>query len=152
MSVVKKYMMKTLNSVCEDDLIADVIKSMHKNEMSVLPVVDHKNYFLGTIYSNNILKNIIPEQYSFMDTHHLLYEINQAAESLAEIKNRLVKEYMSKNTDAVRENEKMDNLAHIMLSNQESILFVTNDKGNLRGYISRADLLYYLLKMGTNQE
>ncbi len=148
---VKKYMMRTLNSVCEDDTIETVIECMHKTEMSVLPVVDEKNKFLGTIYGNNILRNIIPEQYGFLDSHHLLYEINQAAESLSEIKNRPVQDYMSKNTNAVKENDNMNNIADIMLNNKESILFVTNKNGNLRGYISRADLLYYLLEVTTEK-
>ncbi len=149
--IVKKYMMRTLNSVCENDTIAEVIKCMYNTEMSVLPVVNEKNIFLGTIYGNNVLRNIIPEQYGFLDSHKLLHEINQAAESLNEIKNRHVKDYMSKNTNPVKENDKMNNIADIMLNNKESILFVTNDNGNLRGYISRADLLYYLLEVTTEQ-
>ena len=148
---VKKYMMRTLNSVCKDDTIDSVIRCMHKTEMSVLPVVDDKNKFLGTIYGNNILRNIIPEEYGFVDSHQLLYEINQAAESLNEIKNRYVKDYMSKNTSFVKENDKMNNIADIMLNNKESIVFVTNKNGYLRGYISRADLLYYLLEV-TSEE
>jgi len=148
---VKKYMMRTLNSVCKDDTIDSVIRCMHKTDMSVLPVVDDKNKFLGTIYGNNILRNIIPEEYGFVDSHQLLYEINQAAESLNEIKNRYVKDYMSKNTSFVKENDKMNNIADIMLNNKESIVFVTNKNGYLRGYISRADLLYYLLEV-TSEE
>lgn len=148
---VKKYMMRTLNSVCKDDTIDSVIRCMHKTEMSVLPVVDDKNKFLGTIYGNNVLRNIIPEEYGFVDSHQLLYEINQAAESLNEIKNRYVEDYMSKNTSFVKENDKMNNIADIMLNNKESIVFVTNKNGYLRGYISRADLLYYLLEV-TSEE
>ncbi|OCL27193.1 CBS domain-containing protein [Orenia metallireducens] len=152
MSTVRKYMMRTMNSVCEEDSIEDVIRVMHKIEMSVLPVVDDENKFLGTIYSRNLLKNIIPEQYGFLESHRLLYQVNQAAENLAEIKDRKVKEYMSTNTTAVKENDKMDNIADIMLDNKESYLYVVNDDNKLRGYISRADLLYYLLEVGEDQQ
>ncbi|TDX48041.1 HPP family protein [Orenia marismortui] len=151
MSIVRKYMMRTLNSVCEEDRIEDVIKAMYKVEMSVLPVVDSENRFMGTIYSKNILKNIIPEQYGILESHRLLYEVNQAAENLEEIKDRKVEEYMSTNTAAVRELDKMDNIADIMLDNKESYLYVVNDDNKLRGYISRADLLYYLLEVGEKQ-
>ncbi|PRX33559.1 CBS domain protein [Orenia metallireducens] len=152
MSTVRKYMMRTMNSVCEEDSIEDVIRVMNKIEMSVLPVVDDENKFLGTIYSRNLLKNIIPEQYGFLESHRLLYQVNQAAENLAEIKDRKVKEYMSTNTTAVKENDKMDNIADIMLDNKESYLYVVNDDNKLRGYISRADLLYYLLEVGEDQQ
>lgn len=145
MAIVKDYMMRTLISVCEDDAMEDVIKIMHKAEMSVLPVVDSDNKFLGTIYSENILKNIIPEKYGYLDSNRLLFEINQAAENLSEIKGRAVREYMATNTSAVREQDKMYKIADVMLDNRESVLFVINDRGFLRGYISRADLLYYLL-------
>lgn len=147
-TIVKDYMMRTLISVCEDDSVDDVIRFMHQTEMSVFPVVSYENRFLGTIYSKNILKNIIPEQYGFLESHRLLYEINQAAENLSEIKGRRVKEYMSNNTAAVRELDKMDNVADVMLDNQESYLFVINEEDKLRGYISRADLLFYLLDVG----
>lgn len=150
MSTVKKYMMQTLNSVCEDDKIENVIKFMHKTEMSVLPVVDHHNMFVGTIYSKNILNNIIPEQYGFLDSQHLLHEINHGAENLTKIKERTVQEYMSTKIEAVKETDKMDKLADIMLNNQESVLFVTNETGYLRGYISRADLLFYLLDVSSS--
>ncbi|GAB6098797.1 CBS domain-containing protein [Halanaerocella petrolearia] len=151
MSTVKKYMMRTLNSVCASDSIYNVIKAMHRTEMSVLPVVDHENKFLGTIYGKNILKNIIPEEYGFLESHRLLYEVNQAAENLDDIKDKKVKEYMSTNTVPIKELSKMDNLADIMLNNDESYLFVVNEEEKLRGYISRADLLCYLLDVGEDR-
>jgi predicted transcriptional regulator len=145
MAIIKNYMMRSLNSVALDDTIEDAIIYMHKTEMPILPVVDEENHFKGTIYSKNILKNIIPEQYGFINRQKILYDRNQAAETLSEIKNRKVKEYMLTKTEPVLEKDNMDKIAEIMLNNQESYLFVTNDKGYLRGYISRGDLLYYLL-------
>ncbi|MCG8514694.1 MAG: CBS domain-containing protein [Halanaerobiales bacterium] len=145
MNIVKDYMYRTLVSVCQKDSIEEVIRIMYQAEMSVVPVVNEENRFLGTIYSENILKNIIPEKYGFLDSNRLLFEINQAAETLAEIKNRQVKEYMSTRVSPIREMDKMYKIADIMLDNKESFLFVVNEKGNLRGYITRADLLYYLL-------
>ncbi len=148
MNKVKDYMMRTLNSVGEDDTLEEVIDAMYKTEMSVLPVVDEENKFLGTIYGENILKNIIPEQYGLLESHRLLYEVNQAAENLGEIKNKSVVEYMSGTTSVVKEQDRMDNVADIMLDNEESYLYVVNDQEKLRGYISRADLLYYLARVG----
>lgn len=136
--------MRSLNSVSEEDTVQEVIKAMHKMEMSVLPVVDEENRFLGSIYGENILRNIIPEQYGMLESHRLLYEINQAAENLKEIESNKIKEYMSTNTSVVKEMDNMNNLADIMLDNEESYLYVVNEEGKLRGYISRGDLLYYL--------
>ena len=148
MNKVKNYMMRTLNSVGENDTLKEVIDTMYRTEMSVLPVVDEDNKFMGTIYGENILKNILPEQYGLLESHRLLYEVNQAAENLQEIKNKAVKEYMSGATSVVKENDRMDNVADIMLDNEESYLYVVNDERKLRGYISRADLLYYLSDVG----
>lgn len=145
MAIVKNYMMRSLTSVSYEDTIEDAIIYMHKTEMPILPVVDEENHFVGTIYSKNILKNIIPEQYGFINSQRILYDRNQAAENLSEIKDRKVEEYMITNTDTVLERDNMDKIADIMLNNKESYLFVTNDEGYLRGYISRGDLLYYLL-------
>ncbi|MGM0502344.1 MAG: CBS domain-containing protein [Bacillota bacterium] len=147
MHLVKDYMMRTLNSVSTTDDVEDVIRLMHRTEMSVLPVVDCENNFLGTIYSNNILKNVLPEQYGFLETRRLLHEVNQAAENLGDIKDRDVTDYMSRKKLTVREDDKMNNVADIMLDNEESYLFVVNQREKLRGYISRADLLYYLLEV-----
>lgn len=147
MGVVKDYMARKMVSVSEDDYIDDTIMLMCKAGMSVLPVVNEENKFLGTIYGRNILNNVIPERYGFLNSNSALYEINQAAVNLREMKDRTVKEYMSTRTSPVLETDKMYKLADIMLDNKESILFVVNDKGTLRGYISRADLLYYLLNV-----
>lgn len=152
MGIVKDYMVRTLVSVSEDDQIKEAIRIMYKAGMSVLPVVNAENKFLGTIYSENILKNILPEKYGYLVNNRLLYEVNQAADNLIEVKERGVKEYMSTRTSTVMENDKMYKIADVMLDNKESILFVINESGNLRGYISRADLLYYLLKVCNKQD
>jgi len=80
-----------------------------------------------------------------MNSQRILYDRNQAAETLAEIEDRKVEEYMITNTETVFERDNMDKIADIMLNNKESYIFVTNDEGYLRGYISRGDLLFYLL-------
>ncbi|MBS3811170.1 MAG: CBS domain-containing protein [Halanaerobiales bacterium] len=145
MARVKDYMMRSLNSVCHTDSIEDTIIYMHKTEMPILPVVDEENTFVGTIYSKNILKNIIPEQYGFINSQRILYDRNQASENLSEIKSKKVEEYMLTKTKSIAENDDMDKIAEIMLNNKESYIFVTNQEGHLRGYMSRGDLLYYLL-------
>lgn len=152
MAVVKDYMVRTLISVLEDDHMDDAIRIMYQADISVLPVVDDENKFLGTIYGENILKNIVPERYGYLDTNRLLSEINQVAEHLSEIKDRTVSEYMSTRPLAVQEDDKMYQIAAVMLDNKESILFVINEEGSLRGYISRAELLYYLLKVCNKQD
>src|SRR6056297_8760 len=145
MARVKDYMMRSLNSVCHTDSIEDTIIYMHKTEMPILPVVDEENTFVGTIYSKNILQNIIPEQYGFINSQRILYDRNQASENLSEIKSKKVEEYMLTKTKSIAENDDMDKIADIMLNNKESYIFVTNQEGYLRGYMSRGDLLYYLL-------
>jgi predicted transcriptional regulator len=116
----------------------------------VLPVVDHQNQFVGTIYSNNILKNIIPESFGFLDSSRLFYEVNEAVENLKYVKDENVEKYMARNRDAVKENSDMKKIADIMLNNKESLLFVINDEGFLRGFIERSNLLHYLLDEAEN--
>ncbi len=145
MSYVKDYMVRTMNSVTPGDSIRKAIILMYRSEQSVLPVVDHQNIFVGTIYSNNILKNIIPESFGFLDSSRLFYEVNEAVENLKDVKDEKVEKYMSRNRDAVKEDSDMKKLADIMLNNKESLLFVINEKGFLRGFIERSNLLHYLL-------
>lgn len=146
--IVKNYMIKNINSVCDSDTIGYAIKLMQKSKMSVLPVVDEENNFMGSLYSSNLLKNILPEEYGYIESEILLYEVNQAANNLKEIKDKLVTDYMSKKSIAINDTDSMDHIAEVMLTNEESFLFVTNEAGKLRGYLTRAGLLYYLLKVG----
>lgn len=139
-----------MNSVTPEDSIRKSIILMYRSEQSVLPVVDHQNQFVGTIYSNNILKNIIPESFGFLDSSRLFYEVNEAVENLKYIKDEKVEKYMSRNRDAVKESTDMKKIADIMLNNKESLLFVINDKGFLRGFIERSNLLHYLLDEAEN--
>lgn len=145
MSRVRDYMVRTMNSVTPEDSIKKAIKLMYRSEQSVLPVVDDQNLFIGTIYSNNILKNIIPESFGFLDSSRLFYEVNEAVENLKYIKSEKVEKYMSRNRDAVKEDSDMKKTADIMLNNKESLLFVISERGYLRGFIERSNLLHYLL-------
>lgn len=152
MSVVKEYMVRTMNSVTPDDNIRKAIILMYRSEQSVLPVVDQENQMIGTIYSNNILKNIVPESFGFLDSSRLFYEVNEAVENLKYIKDEKVKKYMSRNSDAVKENSDMKKIADIMLNNKESMLFVINENNYLRGFIERSNLLHYLLDEAENKD
>lgn len=149
---VKDYMMRTLNSFSPDDLIEDVIQVMYKRQFPIFPVVDQENVFLGTIYAGTLLKNIVPEQFGFLESHRLLYGVNQAAKNLQSIKRKRVKDYMSTHVIVVKESDRMNHLAEIMLKNKEAYLFVVNDERKLRGYILRSDLLYYLLGVGEENQ
>ena len=150
MSLVRDYMIGTMSSVTPSDSIKKTIIIMYRAELSVLPVVDHQNRFIGTIYSNNILKNIIPESFGFLDSSRIFYEVNEAVENLKSVKDETVNKYMARNRDAVQEDGNMKKVADIMLNNQESLLFVVNDEGFLRGYIERSQLLHYLLDEAEN--
>jgi len=152
MSIVRDYMMRSLNSVTVDDTIEYTIRFMCKREMSVLPVVNNENKFLGTIYGQNIFTDILPEQYGFMDSNKIFHEVNNAAENLGEIKNRKVEDYMHTKIQTVNEKDNMNKATNVMIRNEESYLFVINDKGYLRGFISRADLLLYLLNVSEDED
>lgn len=145
---IKNFMIRSMVSVCYYDTLEYTIELMQKTQMNVIPVVDDENMYLGSIYSRNLLKNILPEEYGYLESSRLLYDVNQAANNLHEIRTRSVEDYMSKKVSALRDSDDMKHVAEIMLKNKESIIFVTNDRGRLRGYINRGDLLLYLLKVG----
>jgi predicted transcriptional regulator len=141
-----------MNSITPKDSIKKAIEIMYRSEQSVLPVVDEHNRFIGTIYSNNILKNIIPESFGFLDSSRLFYEVNEAVENLKEVKAEPIEIYMSENRDAVEEDSDMKKVADIMLNNKESLLFVINEAGYLRGFIERSNLLHFLLDEADNSD
>lgn len=145
---IKDFMIRNMTSVSDCDTLEYAIELMQKAQMNVLPVVDNENIYLGSIYSRNLLKNILPEEYGYLESVRLLHNVNQAANNLHEIRRKLVKDYMSKKVIALKDSDEMKHVAEIMLKNKESVLFITNKIGRLRGYINRGDLLYYLLKAG----
>ncbi len=145
MNLVKDYMMRTLNSVHWDDTIAHVIEFMHKTEMTVFPVVDDGNTLLGSFCTRNILKNVIPEEFGLMIGNMLLHGEDLAVENMKELKDKKVHTFMSKTSEVVREFDYMDSMSDVMLKSEEQYVFVVNDENKLRGYISQADLLFYLL-------
>lgn len=123
MSLVRDYMIGTMSSVTLSDSIKKAI-IMYRAELSVLPVVDYHNRFVGTIYSNNISKNIIPESFGVLDSSKLFYEVNEELENLKSVKNENLSRYMVSNKNMIKENEEMKKVADIMLNNKESLLFV----------------------------
>lgn len=65
--------------------VYDVIKLVHENHLTVIPVLDNEGNYLGAISLNNLLKNIAAISSISQDGSVLILEVNYFDYSLAQI-------------------------------------------------------------------
>jgi CBS domain-containing protein len=138
-------------SVHPEDKLETAVKIMTGNKVSGLPVVNADNKVIGILTDRDLLLyserlKIVPYidysawvlPYTYIPGN-FTYENNASLFSKTE-----VKEVMSRRVVTVKENASWYEVVSLMRKNSVNRIPVTDDKGRLRGIITRTDLLNHL--------
>jgi CBS domain-containing protein len=139
----KDIMSKEVIYVQEDDGVLSTIKTLKKNRISGVPVLDENNSLSGIISESDILKLIESESVLFP-----LFEMIENPERLESITKimaqKKVKDVMSKPLVFVYPDTPISEIVSMMWSKDINRVPVVDEKGSLVGIIARADLLKIL--------
>lgn len=128
-------------SVRTTDALIDAIRTLSKNHISGAPVLDETNNLKGVISEADILK-LIEYQPSLIPFLELLEDNpDDITDAIRIASKKRVDEIMSKPAIVVNENRSASDAASLMWSKKINRLPVLDNKNNLVGIITRADLL-----------
>ena len=133
--LVKNWMSKNVITVDVNDSMAHASELLKENHIRGLPVM--KNGKLVGVVTDRDLKKASASDANTLDIHELLYLI-------AKIK---IKEVMTKNPITIPFEYTVEEAAEILLDNKLSGAPVVNDKGDVVGIITQADIFRVLVSL-----
>jgi len=151
MKTASQIMNTNVVSVHPEDTLEHAVKLLTENKISGLPVVNSENKVIGIITDRDLLMyseklKIVPyidyTSWVYPDTYfpgNLSYEKN--ANFFART---AVEEVMSKRVFTVKEKATWNEVVSLMRKNSVNRIPVTDDKGILKGIITRTDLLNHI--------
>jgi CBS domain-containing protein len=149
MKKVRDFMTRDLTSVTEDTPLKEVAELLALRELSGIPVVNKENEVTGFISEKDIITSIFPEQVKienpdvigFMNLSHVVKKLTQVGQAM-------VRDYMSKTVNTVKEDTPAADVAELMLQKDLKRLPVVRNK-RLVGIVDRASLSHILLEEGS---
>lgn len=121
---ITKYMAKDLITFTPDQTIQEVINVMLENKISGAPVLNEKNELVGLISERDCLKLIFDNAYN--SRLHI---------------DRKVADYMTQNVTTISVNSNIADVADKFLKNSFRRFPVVDERGRLKGQVSRRDIL-----------
>ncbi len=121
---ISKYMAKDLITFTAESEITEVIDTLLKHRISGAPVLNEKEEIIGVIDDKDCLHTLVDSVY-----HNV------------PIRKRHVKSYMTDVYKTININADIVDAASVFLKSKYKRLLVVDDKGKLKGQISRRDIL-----------
>ncbi len=121
---IAKYMARDLITFSEDTEITEVIDTLLEHQISGAPVLNDKKEIIGVIDDKDCLHTLVDSVY-----HNV------------PVRERRVKSYMTDVYKTIPVGSDIVDAANIFLKTKYKRLLVVDDKGRLKGQISRRDIL-----------
>lgn len=137
---IKEILYKDLTSVSKKTTIKQLIKVMVYNHMSAVPVIDENNEYVGCISELDVFEACTPSYMKIMKNTAFLPNINHLVDTIKNITDRQVKDYMPAEYPTVGSNDAVMYAIDLMNKTNRDVLPVV-DNGRLQGMVSRLELL-----------
>lgn len=145
---VKDFMTRDITSVTEDTALVEVAELLSLRALSGIPVVNKQNEVKGFISEKDIITSIFPERVKFENPDLIgLTNLSQVVKKLRPLGQAMVKDYMSKSTNTVKEDAPAADVAELMLHKDLKRVSVVRNK-RLVGIVDRSSLAHILLEEG----
>jgi CBS domain-containing protein len=149
MKKVRDFITRDLTSVTEDTHLREVTELLSLRALPGIPVVNKENEVTGWISEKDIITSIFPEKVRIENPDVIGFmNLSQVVKKLTQVGQAMVKDYMSKTVNAVKEDTPASDVAEIMLQKDLKRVPVVRDK-RLVGVVDRASLSRILLEEGT---
>ncbi len=146
MKQVKDIMTRDLTAVSESTALKEVADILAHHRFPGVPVVDEEQRVIGFVSEKDLISSAFPGQFGVSDDFFvrdfavLARQMSQAGESQ-------VRDFMTRETICVREEDDLGYLAELMLSKGLKTIPVVR-KGKLVGVVGRAELCQALMVEG----
>jgi len=149
MKKVRDLITRDLTSVTEDTPLKDVAELLSLRGINGIPVVNKNNEVTGWISERDLISSIFPEKVKIENPDVIGFmNLSQVVKKLTQVGQAMVKDYMSKTANAVKEDTPASDVAELMLQKDLKRVPVVRDK-KLVGVVERASLARILLEEGS---
>jgi len=138
-------------SISPDDTVEKVLRIFKRKNISGLPVVDSKNKVIGIISARDLIAyaektQIIPLPYSsdWMFSYTYVLDTIPYKKSAEEFLQTPVSDVMRKSVFTIGVDDSWHDAAALMKKREVNRLPVVDDAGQLKGVVTRTDLLSFL--------
>lgn len=151
MKYVKDAYQRDLTAVSDSTPLVRVIHVMKRHRLNVIPVVDKKGNYIGSISEQDILSEAVPSYVKLMRSTSFMSEINRALRNLEGRIEVPCVEFVNRNYPTLTLNDTLSHAAEVMYREKKVMVPVIED-GQLAGLICRIDVLSFSLNSNLETE
>ena len=142
---VRDVMTREVVSAMADDSIRELAQLMAENELSAVPVVNHKNECIGMISRSDLTEMFLEEDQVFSNLLDAdLMSVAWLSQSTESGTLRQVKELMQGEVVTIDADEGLGWACQLMIKHQIHHLPVTDEDRQLRGILSTFDIVKWV--------
>lgn len=143
--LAKDIMVKKVITINKDASVEKLSELLVKNKISGVPVVDNNGSLVGIATEGDlIVKDTdlhFPRYFKLLDSIIYLESLNKFKRNLKKYLGTRVEDVMTDKVKAVKKDTPVNEIANIMVKNNINRVPVLDNKGNLVGIITRADIV-----------
>jgi CBS domain-containing protein len=148
--VVKDIMVAEVIAIQEDASVDELSKLLIENKISGVPVVNKDGKLIGIATEGDlIIKDSelhFPRYFKLLDSIIYLESLNKFKANLKKYLGTKVSDVMTTDIKTVKEDTPVSNAADLMIRHNINRLPVLDDKGDMVGIITRADIVKSMIK------
>ncbi|MBM3707669.1 MAG: CBS domain-containing protein [Actinobacteria bacterium] len=141
----KDIMTKKVITVNKDDSIEKLSELLLENKISGVPVIDNTDKVVGIVTEADIIVKDtelhFPRFFKLLDGIIYLESLNRFRDNLKKHLATKVEDIMTKKVRTISTGTPVSEIAEIMLESKINRLPVLDEKGNLVGIVTRADIV-----------
>jgi CBS domain-containing protein len=148
MKRAKDIMTAPVVTVRADQTVREAARIMTDRRLSGLPVVDEEGSLVGMVteadlinYSQKLKVHQIRKPWSWVSPYSDIGDLATFRQGLSHIANLKISEVMSRKVISVEKNTPLDEVASLMVEHRVNRLPVLDEKGDLVGIVTRADVV-----------
>ncbi len=147
---VKDIMVTEVIAIQEDASVDELSKLLIENKISGVPVVDKDGKLVGIATEGDlIIKDSdlhFPRYFKLLDSIIYLESLNKFKKNLKKYLGTKVSDVMTTDVKTVNGDTPVSKAANLMIRNNINRLPVLDDKGDMIGIITRADIVRSMIK------
>ncbi len=143
--LAKDIMVKKVITINKSESIEKLSELLIKNKISGVPVIDDNGKLVGIATEGDLIVQDadlhFPRYFKLLDSIIYLESLNKFKRNLTKYLGTKVEDVMTTEVRKVNENTPVNEIANMMIKYNINRVPVLNDKGNLVGIITRADIV-----------
>lgn len=141
-----------IQTVTADSPYKEIWRSIFRNHINSLPVVDKNKRLIGIISKEDLLKTLYPGYEDLIDEFSDIADFEKMEQKVKELSSLKAKDVMCKKVIYTREDTQIMRALSRMIVRRLSQLPVLSNKNEVIGVVTKGDIFYALFKKQMGSE